>query len=83
MYIPSNTNINKNGNNTKNQAIFFAPALHIKFKIQVQNSIYINLIKKINVVLGTEQLYWPKQYVFTLPKFWNVDTSMNITETTK
>ena len=61
MMSPNNTNINKNGNSTKNHAIFVAPAPHIRFNIHVQNKMYMALMKKINSVLGTEQLYCPKQ----------------------
>jgi len=42
-----------NGTRTKNQESGVAPALHIKFNIQVQKRTYINLIKKINIVLET------------------------------
>jgi len=55
------------GNNTKIHAIMDAPAPHIKFKIHVQNTIYIIFKTKMKNVLVTSQLYSPKQYVFTLP----------------
>jgi len=49
------TNNNKKGNKNKNQAIFFLPSLHIKFKIHVQNNTYKNLNKNTNIVLVTTQ----------------------------
>tara|TARA_B100000123_G_C25578566_1_gene361634 strand:- start:70 stop:225 length:156 start_codon:yes stop_codon:yes gene_type:complete len=50
-----------NGNKTKNQAMLVAPALHIRFNIQVQNKMYIILIRKITDVLVTSQEKSPKQ----------------------
>ena len=46
-------NITINGNKTKNQAMLVAPALHIRFKIHVQNTTYNSLITKIIDVFGT------------------------------
>ena len=37
------------------------PSLQIKLRIQVQNNTYINLIIKINAVLGTRQVNDPKE----------------------
>jgi hypothetical protein len=51
----SNININTKGNNTKNHAISGAPAPQIKFKIHVQNNIYINLTINTKIMLDTVQ----------------------------
>ncbi len=53
IIIPNKININKKGNNTKNHAIPGAPALQIKFNIQVQNKIYNILTMKIKITLDT------------------------------
>jgi hypothetical protein len=42
-----------NGRRTTNQDMPGAPARHIKLRTQVQNKIYIALIKKIKIVLET------------------------------
>jgi len=55
------------GMRTINHAMIDAPALHIRFKIHVQNNIYTNLIANIKDVLGTLHVCKPTQYVFTLP----------------
>ena len=60
-------NIIINGIRTKNQAIPEAPALHIKFRIHVQNRTYANLIAKTKKVLDTLHDCTPKQYVLTFP----------------
>jgi hypothetical protein len=57
------------GNNTKNQATPGAPALHIKFNIQVQNKMYTTLMINIIGLFVTLQEYEPTQYMFVLPKF--------------
>jgi hypothetical protein len=44
---------NTKGNNIKNHETIGAPASHIKFKTQVQNKIYKNLIINTKRVLGT------------------------------
>ena len=42
IYNPKTTKNKIKGNNTKNQAIFLYPPLHIKFNTQVQNNTYNN-----------------------------------------
>jgi len=64
-----NKNISRNGNKTNIHAMFVEPDLHIKFKIQVQNNIYISFTTNTNVVLVTSQLKLPRQYTFLLPIF--------------
>ena len=58
-----------NGSKTKNHATFVAPDLQIKFKIQVQNTIYNIFIANIIVTLGTSQDNEPKQYILRVPIF--------------
>jgi hypothetical protein len=59
--ILSNRNIKMNGMRTRNQAIADAPALHIKFRIQVQNKIYTSLTANTRYVFGTAHSCTPKQ----------------------
>jgi hypothetical protein len=44
--ILSNRNIKMKGMRTRNHATADAPALHIRFRIQVQNKIYTSLTAK-------------------------------------
>ena len=64
MYIIISKNIKIIGNKTSIQANVGAPALQIRLRTQVQNNTYKIFIIKIIIVLGTLQLYDPKQYVF-------------------
>jgi len=64
-----NKNIRMKGNRTIAHAIFVAPVLHIRLRIQVQNNIYNSFTTKIKPVLVTSQLKFPRQYTFLLPKF--------------
>ena len=68
-------NITINGNKTKNQAMLVAPALHIRFKIHVQNTTYNIFITKIKDVFGTSHDCEPKQYTLVLPKFCVIATN--------
>ena len=72
-----------NGSNTKNHAIPGAPARHIKFNIHVQNNTYKILITKMRVVLVTEQVKLPTQYLSKLPIFWKNIIKIDIIDTTK
>jgi len=46
-------NIRIKGNNNNAQETIGNPALHIRFKIHVQNKMYINLTAKIKKILET------------------------------
>jgi len=59
--ILNNRNIKMKGMRTRNQATADAPALHMRFRIQVQNNIYTSLIANIRYVFGTAHSCTPKQ----------------------
>jgi len=57
------------GRRTNNQATQDAPALHMRFRIQVQKTMYIICTKKTAVRLVTLQVYEPRQNVLIFPVF--------------
>ena len=66
---PTNTKNKTNGNKTRSHDISAYPALHIRLRTQVQNTIYNSCPMNTATVLGTWHEYSPIQYLSTFPKF--------------
>jgi hypothetical protein len=59
--ILNNRNIKMKGMRTRNHATADAPALHMRFRIHVQNKIYTSLTANTKYVFGTAHSCTPKQ----------------------